>query len=127
MIARFERHRHGGSDRVEVDIGGARQQRRFVGQACRTVPIPASMLPILLEYVRSGGGFSTSAVELFENVFVSICTDQELSELEGCTQRFLLRICVRAMTGSLGSSRTTLQWIFVTVAYLCSSTFDAIA
>jgi hypothetical protein len=39
VVARFERHRHGGSDRVEVDIGGARQQRRFVGQACRTVPI----------------------------------------------------------------------------------------
>jgi hypothetical protein len=39
VVARFERHRHGGSDRIEVDIGGARQERRFVGQACRTVPI----------------------------------------------------------------------------------------
>ena len=31
VVARFERHRYGGSDRVEVDIGGARQERRYVG------------------------------------------------------------------------------------------------
>jgi hypothetical protein len=68
------------------------QAMKLIQKSRNTLQLRAVMLPILLEYVKSGGGFTTSAVELFENVLVRICTDPELSEIEGCTQRFVLRI-----------------------------------